>query len=471
MPTKITPLSKDANAWYNDVVLQADMADYGSVRGTMIIKPYGFAIWKRIQRVLGDAIEGAGVQDAYFPLLIPESFLKKEASHIEGFAPEVAWVTEAGGKKLQERLAVRPTSETIINDAFSRWIESHRDLPMRINQWVNVMRWEKRTKLFLRTSEFLWQEGHTVHAAPEEAAAETERALSMYKTFCRETLAIPVLTGHKTESEKFAGADYTLAIETLLKDGKSLQAGTSHNLGQNFAKVFDIKFADETGVRAVPWQTSWGMSSRIIGALILTHGDDKGLVLPPNIAPWQVVIVPIYKTDQEKKDVMASVDEVAKTLRKVDVRVHIDQRDGYSPGYKFNDWEVRGVPLRIEIGPKDVAKKSVMTVTRHTGDKTAMKIGALDKSIPEMLTKIQTSLLDNAQKYRDEHTLKVADYKEFKEAIEKGVLIDAGWCGEKIKEETKATIIILPFDQKTIPEACVGCGKPATHRAIFARAH
>jgi len=476
MAKSITPISKDVNEWYNDVCLRAELADYGAVRGTMVIRPYGFSIWKRVQDVLGGAINDAGVEDAYFPLFIPESFLKREAEHVEGFAPEVAWVTNAGGEDLAERVAVRPTSETIMYDTFSRWIQSHRDLPLRINQWANVVRWEKRTKLFLRTTEFLWQEGHTVHAAAEEAEAETARALTAYETFCRETLALPVITGRKTESEKFAGALYTTSIEALLKDGKALQAGTSHNLGQNFAKAFGIAYTDDGGKKATPWQTSWGMSTRIVAALILTHGDDQGLVLPPNIAPLQVVIVPIYKTDAEKTAVLAAAIEAEKSLRAAGMRVKLDQRDGYSPGYKFNHWEVRGVPVRLEIGPKDVAAKQAVAVVRHTGDKQKLALVGIAEAVTKLLDTTQVQLLDAATKYRDEHTYDATDYAAFKKQVENGGLFRAGWCGDAkceadVKAETKATIRVLPFEQKNVPAECLKCGKAAKHLAILARAH
>lgn len=476
MAKSITPISKDVNEWYNDVCLRAELADYGAVRGTMVIRPYGFAIWKRVQEVLGGAIADAGVEDAYFPLFIPESFLKREAQHVKGFAPEIAWVTEAGGEKLAERVAVRPTSETIMYDTFSRWIQSHRDLPLRINQWANVVRWEKRTKLFLRTTEFLWQEGHTVHAAPEEAEAETARALTAYETFCRETLAVPVISGRKTESEKFAGASYTVAVEALLKDGKALQCGTSHNLGQNFAKAFGIAYTDEAGKKSTPYQTSWGMSTRIIAGLILTHGDDQGLVLPPKIAPVQVVIVPIYKTDAEQKSVLATSVDVEKKLRAAGMRVKLDQRDGYSPGYKFNHWEVRGVPVRLEIGPKDVAAKQAVAVVRHKGDKQKLALTGIAEAVTKLLDTTQVQLLDAATKYRDEHTYDATDYAAFKKQVEGGGLFRAGWCGDAkceadVKAETKATIRVLPFDQKKVPATCLKCGKEARHLAIFARAH
>jgi prolyl-tRNA synthetase len=476
MAKSITPISKDINAWYNDVCLRAELADYGAVRGTMVIRPYGFSIWKRVQEVLGGAINAAGVEDAYFPLFIPESFLKREAEHVEGFAPEVAWVTEAGGEKLAERVAVRPTSETIMYDTFSRWIQSHRDLPLKINQWANVVRWEKRTKLFLRTTEFLWQEGHTVHVAPEEAEAETARALTAYETFCRETLAVPVISGRKTESEKFAGALYTTAVESLLQDGKALQAGTSHNLGQNFAKAFKIEYTDDGGKKATPWQTSWGLSTRIVAALILTHGDDQGLVMPPKIAPVQVAIVPIFKTDEQKNEVLAAATTIEQELRKRGVRVHLDGREQYSPGYKFNHWEVRGVPVRVEIGPKDVAAKQAVAVVRHTGEKKQLPLDGIDAAITQLLDTVQVQMLDRATKWRDEHTYDVADYASFKTKIDQGGFFRAGWCGDAkceadVKAETKATIRVLPFDQKGMPESCMKCGKSAKRLAIFARAH
>jgi prolyl-tRNA synthetase len=473
----LTSLKEDVNGWYNDVIIKAELADYATVRGMMIIRPYGFDIWRRIQEVLGGSIRASGVQDAYFPLFIPESFLRREAQHVEGFAPEIAWVTEGGGKKLAERLAVRPTSETIMYDTFSRWIHSHRDLPLKINQWANVVRWEKRTKPFLRTTEFLWQEGHTVHATAEEAEAETMRALTMYETFCRETLAIPVLTGKKTEAEKFAGAVYTTSIETLLLDGKALQAGTSHNLGQNFAKVFKIQFADAAGALQHPWQTSWGMSIRIVGALILTHGDENGLVLPPRIAPIQVVVVPIYKTDDEKKSVLAEAEKVVKQLTEHSLRVHLDQRAEVSPGFKFNHWEMRGVPLRIEIGPRDIKANKLSLVTRHNGAKETIGLTKVAAEIEKKLAAIQVAMLDRATAFRDEHTSTVESYDDFKKTIDtKMGLIRAGWCGDAkceqdVKQETKATIRILPFDQKSMPSMCMHCGKEAKHLAIFARAH
>ncbi len=463
--------------WYNQVVRKAELADYAPVRGCMIIRPYGYAIWENIQHLMDARFKETGVVNAYFPLLIPRSFLEKEAEHIEGFAPELAWVTRGGGEELEEPLAVRPTSETIIGHSYARWVQSYRDLPILINLWNNVMRWEKRTILFLRTTEFLWQEGHTAHRTIEEAEERTLMMLEVYRAFAEEDAAMPVIMGRKTENEKFAGALRTYAIEALMKDGKALQAGTSHNLGTNFAKSFDIQYLDADGQRKYCATTSWGASTRLIGGIIMVHGDDAGLILPPRLAPYQVVVVPIWRKDTEKTAVSAVVERVEKML-KGKVRVKVDLSEN-TPGWKFNEWELRGVPVRMEIGPRDVQNNSVMLVRRDNRVKEPVSLDALEARLPALLEEVQKALLQRAVEFRAENTHYTDSYEEFKELIaEKRGFVRVKWAEDSaaelaIKEETKATLRVIPFDQPEggVKGKCIYTGKPATCEAIFARAY
>ncbi|MFA5854938.1 MAG: proline--tRNA ligase [Candidatus Gracilibacteria bacterium] len=475
--SKLPTQTQDFSAWYNGVVELADMAEHSCVKGCMVIKPYGYAIWEHIQRELDRRIKEAGVQNLYFPLFIPQSLLKREASHVEGFAPECAVVTHGGGKLLAEPLVIRPTSETIMYDTFSKWIHSYRDLPLLINQWANVVRWEMRTRPFLRTTEFLWQEGHTAHATREDAEREVARALSMYTDFDRDFLALPVLTGKKSPKETFAGADYTTTTEALAKDGKVIQAGTSHLLGQTFAKAFDITFQDEKGENQYVWQTSWGVSTRIIGTLIVCHGDDKGLVLPPNVAPHQVVLIPIYKTDEEKEAVLSTLSTLSDDLKALGVRVHFDKRDTVSPGFKFNEWEVKGVPVRIEMGPRDLKEESAVLVRRNTGEKVTLKLAGLARKVPEILKEIHSSMLMSAQKYLEDHISEAETLEELVKILdEKGGFVRAAWAGSEadeklIQEKTKATIRIVSEDKWPKKRKCIFTGKETDTVVYFARAY
>lgn len=472
----ITPRAQDFSQWYLDVIAAAQLAEHSPVKGSMVIKPYGFAIWEKMQAVLDKAFKQTGVQNAYFPLFIPESFLKREAEHVKGFAPEVAVVTHAGGKKLDEPLVIRPTSETIMYDVFSRWIQSYRDLPLLINQWCNVVRWELRPRLFLRTTEFLWQEGHTVHATKEEAEERVRQMLEVYRSFAEDYLAMPVLAGKKSGAEKFAGADYTTCIEAMMQDAKALQAGTSHMLGQNFAKVFNVKFLNAAGSEEFGWQTSWGVSTRLVGALIMAHSDDKGLVLPPKIAPIQAVVVPIWTSEKERVEVFNSASNVVGDLEAAGLSVKLDDREE-RPGPKFFEWEKKGVPIRIEIGPKDVAAGSVVAARRDTGAKEPVKIGDIARHVAGLLDDIQKNLFDRARTFRDDNTREIDSWDEFKKVIEeKGGFIMAHWCKnaeceEKIKEQTKATIRCIPFNQKAEAGKCVLCGQESGGRVVFARAY
>jgi prolyl-tRNA synthetase len=463
--------------WYTDTILQSELADYAPVKGCMVIRPYGYALWENIQQALDKMIKDTGHQNAYFPLLIPESFLAKEKQHVEGFSHEFAVVTHGGGKKLEEPLIVRPTSETIINHMFSKWVQSWRDLPLLINQWANVVRWEMRTRLFLRTLEFLWQEGHTAHATADEAEEEAKKMLEVYRSLAEDWLALPVLTGEKTARERFAGAERTYCIEALMRDGKALQAGTSHFLGQNFAKAFDIKFQSAEGGLEYVWQTSWGASTRLVGAIVLGHGDDKGLILPPKIAPTQVVIVPIYKTEEEKVTVLEKCNQIAADLKSV-ARVHIDNRDNLTPGFKFNYWEQKGVPMRLNIGPKDVANNVVEIARRDTGEKIrGVSQTGLTNEVAGLLVAIQKNIFDKAVEYRKQNTSNASNYDEFKKVVaEKGGFVEVYWDGSgddegKIKEETKATIRCIPFKQDQPEGKCMYTGKPTSRRAIFAKAY
>ncbi len=474
---EITDQEDNFSQWYNQVVRKAELADYAPVRGCMIIRPYGYAIWENIQRLMDDRFKETGVVNAYFPLLIPRSFIAKEAEHIEGFAPELAWVTRGGGEELEEPLAVRPTSETIIGHSYARWVQSYRDLPILINLWNNVMRWEKRTILFLRTTEFLWQEGHTAHRNIEEAEERTLMMLEVYRAFAEEDAAMPVIMGRKSENEKFAGALRTYAIEALMKDGKALQAGTSHNLGNNFAKSFDIQYLDADGQRKYCATTSWGASTRLIGGIIMVHGDDAGLILPPRLAPYQVVVVPIWRKDTEKTAVIETVERVQKML-KGKVRVKVDLSEN-TPGWKFNEWELRGVPVRMEIGPRDVQNNSVVLVRRDNRVKEPVPLEALETRLPALLEEVQKALFQRAAEFRANNTYYTDSYEEFKEIIaEKRGFVRVKWAEDSaaelaIKEETKATLRVIPFDQPEggVQGKCFYTGKPATCEAIFARAY
>jgi len=469
---ELTDQSDDFSRWYTEVIRKAQLADYAPVRGCMVIRPYGYGIWENMQRLLDDRIKATGHQNAYFPLLIPESLLQLEADHVEGFAPECAWVTHGGNDELEERLAIRPTSEAIIGRMYSRWIESYRDLPVLINQWANVMRWEKVTRLFLRTTEFLWQEGHTAHATADECQEEVLRMLEVYREFVETELAIPVHAGQKSDAEKFAGADQTYTVEALMRDGKALQAGTSHNLGQHFAKVFDITYQDEQGKRQFVYQTSWGMTTRMIGAIIMVHGDDQGLKLPPNVAPIQAVIVPIWRKDEERTAVQSFVDQVTAAL-KGRVRVWVDDRDQYTPGWKYNEHELRGVPVRLEIGPKDVAKSAVMSVRRDNRAKESIPIAELTERLPALLADIQRSLFQAALEFRNANTTPVANLEELVLHFEeKRGFVAVPWEGSAAfeaaaKERAQATLRCIPLDQSPFAPIARD-GKPI---ALFARAY
>ena len=477
MAEKITPRNQDYSRWYTDLILQAQLADYSPVRGSMVLRPYGFALWENLKNALDRRFTATGHENAYFPLLIPMSFIQKEAQHVEGFSPELAVVTHGGGKELEEPLVVRPTSETIIGEMYSQWIQSDRDLPVLINQWGNVVRWELRTRPFLRTMEFLWQEGHTAHATHEEAEAETRQMLEVYADCAINEAAIPVIRGRKSDSEKFAGADTSYSIEAMMGDRRALQSATSHSLGQNFAKAFDIKYLDRNNELQYCWTTSWGLSWRMVGAIIMVHGDDQGLVLPPRLAPIQVVAVPIYKTDEERGGVMGAIEKVEAALGE-SVRFKVDDRDEYSPGWKFNEWELRGVPLRIEVGPRDVAKEQVVLARRNRPGregKTFIPLSGLASAVTDALTVIQNEMLQTATEFRDANTYHPTDYESFKEAVSKGFAL-TWWCGEiacedKVKEETKATTRCIPFDQPGGTGECIVCGGVAEEVAIFARAY
>jgi prolyl-tRNA synthetase len=465
---------EDLPEWYVQVVQKAELADYGPVQGTIAVRPYAYQIWEMIQKIFDEKIKKTGHKNAYFPMFIPESFLRKEAEHFKGFTPEVFWVTHSGDTKLGERLAVRPTSETIIYNFYSKWIRSWRDLPMLLNQWCNILRAEiKSTKPFIRGSEFLWQEGHTAHATEKEADDEMKYILKEYVDLAQSYLAIPVLMGRKSEMEKFPGALITTTFESMMPDGKALQMGTSHNLGQNFSKPFEIKFLDKDEKMKYVWTTSWGISTRLIGALIMVHGDDKGLILPPKIAPYQIVIIPIYYKAGEKKAVLKKAEEVKEELK--DYRVFVDDRSEYTPGWKFNEWEMKGVPLRIEIGPKDVKANKVIFVRRDTGKKEAVVDKLVSKDVKKTLESIQKGLFDKAKKQLDSMTHSVKSYDEFKKAAEKGGFVKASWCGEQhceeqIKIETAATIRIIPFKKERTGK-CVYCNKEGKEVVYFAKAY
>jgi prolyl-tRNA synthetase len=470
---ELTDQSDDFSRWYTEVIRKAQLADYSPVRGCMVIRPYGYGLWENMQRLLDRRIRATGHENAYFPMLIPESLLQLEADHVEGFAPESAWVTHGGREKLEERYAIRPTSEAIIGHMYSRWIESYRDLPVLLNQWCNVMRWEKVTRLFLRTTEFLWQEGHTAHATEGEAREEVLRMLEVYRDFLETELAIPVFAGKKSDSERFAGAEETYTVEALMKDGKALQAGTSHHLGQHFAKVFDITYQDEQGKRQHVWQTSWGVTTRLIGALVMVHGDDQGLRLPPRVAPVQAVIVPIWRKDEDRSAVSAFVDRIREAVGD-SVRLHVDAREQYSPGWKYNEYEMRGVPVRLEVGPRDVANQSVMAVRRDDRSKTPVPLAALPERLPAMLDEIQASLLRQAVEFRTQHTTlatSLADVVAHFGAEKRG-FVAVPWDGSaafeaEVKEKTGATLRCMPLDASRFAAL-----ERAGHRvALFARAY
>ncbi|XVF09921.1 hypothetical protein REPUB_Repub07fG0139000 [Reevesia pubescens] len=478
----ITPRSQDFNAWYLDIIANAELADYGPVRGTMVIRPYGYAIWEAIQDYLNVKFKETGHSNMYFPQFIPYSFIEKEASHVEGFSPELALVTIGGGKELEEKLVVRPTSETIVNHMFTQWIHSYRDLPLMINQWANVTRWEMRTKPFVRTLEFLWQEGHTAHATPEEAEQEALQMIDVYTKFAYEQAAIPVIAGRKSKVETFAGADKTYTIEAMMGDRKALQAGTSHNLGQNFSRAFGTQFTDENGQRQHVWQTSWAISTRFVGGIIMTHGDDTGLMLPPRIAPIQVVIVPIWKKVDERTGVLKAVSSVAEILKTAGLRVKLDDTDQRTPGWKFNFWEMKGVPLRIEIGPRDVSSGSVVISRRDVPGKQgkvfgiSMEPSILEAYVKERLDEIQSSLVQKAISFRDGNIVDVSSYEELKEAISLGKWARGPWSASdvdelRVKEETGATIRCFPFEQPQGTKTCLMTGNPAKEVAIFAKSY
>ncbi|XP_058086855.1 proline--tRNA ligase, chloroplastic/mitochondrial-like isoform X1 [Magnolia sinica] len=478
----ITPRSQDFSAWYLDVIARAELADYGPVRGTMVIRPYGYAIWESIQEYLNVIFKETGHSNMYFPQFIPYSFIEKEASHVEGFSPELALVTIGGGKELEEKLVVRPTSETIVNHMFTQWIHSYRDLPLMVNQWANVTRWEMRTKPFVRTLEFLWQEGHTAHATPEEAEKEALQMIDVYKKFAYEQAAIPVIAGRKSRAETFAGASRTYTIEAMMGDRKALQAGTSHNLGQNFSRAFGTQFSDENGQRQHVWQTSWAVSTRFVGGIIMTHGDDTGLMLPPKMAPIQVVIVPIWKKADEKAGVLDAVSSVAKILKTAGVKVKVDDSEQRTPGWKFNFWEMKGVPLRIEIGPRDVSNGTVVISRRDVPGKqgkvfgVSMEPSILQAQVKERLEDIQSALLEQATSFRDSNIVDVSSYDELKEAISQGKWARGPWSASeaeelKVKEETGATIRCFPFEQPPGLKTCLMTGNSADEVALFAKSY
>ena len=476
----LTPRATDFSAWYNEIIARAELADYSPVRGCMVIRPNGYAIWEQMQKALDQMFKDTGHQNAYFPLFIPQSFLSREAEHVEGFAPEVAVVTHGGGKELEEPLIVRPTSETIIYAMYAKWIQSYRDLPLLINQWANVVRWEMRTRLFLRTTEFLWQEGHTAHATEAEAEAETRQMLGVYRTFMEDWMAMPVLTGLKTDSERFAGALRTYSCEALMQDNRALQAGTSHNLGQNFSRAFEVTFQTAAGNLDHVWNTSWGVSTRLVGALIMTHSDDSGLVCPPRLAQYQVVIVPIYKTDEERSIVLQAAQRIRQELAAGGMRVHVDAREGMKPGAKYYEWEGRGVPLRLEVGPRDVASNSVVLARRTGGKKESLPAEGLASALGKIMDQFQVDLLKAALARREAASLRGASREQFIARMEnEGGFVYAGFCGSgrcetEIKEQTKATIRVLPdpeFRSPVAPTECMWCKGTSVVEAVWAKAY
>lgn len=480
MSQAVTRQSEDFSKWYNEIVYRADLAAQTEVRGCIIIKPYGYEIWEAIKSGLDRRFKATGHQNAYFPLFIPQNYLQREAEHVEGFSPELAVVTIAGGKELEEPLVVRPTSETVIGKAFSEWIQSYRDLPLLINQWSNVVRWELRTRPFLRTTEFLWQEGHTAHKTHDEAETETLQMLDIYADFAINEAAIPVIQGRKSNIERFAGALRTYTIEAMMRDKRALQSGTSHNLGQNFAKAFDIQYLAENNEREYCWTTSWGVSTRMVGAIVMAHGDDTGLRLPPRVAPYQVVIVPIYKKDEERQAVLATVERLAQTLLAAGLRVHVDRREGQTPGFKFNDWEMRGVPVRMEIGPKDVEKNNAVLARRDVLGKAGKRFVSQDgivSAVRDLLDEIHASLLQNATEFRDANIHDVTNYDDFQQVIASGGWARGWWMGSddderRVKEETGATLRCYPFEQPDGEAGtCFYTGQPAHEVALFSKAY
>jgi len=471
-------VSKNDNfsEWYTQVVVKAELADYAPVKGLIVLRPDGYSIWESIKESLDKKLKETGHRNGFLPVLIPESLLGKEKEHFEGFNPEVFWVTHSGNSELGDKLALRPTSETLAYSLYSKWIKSWRDLPLKINFWNTALRAEiKGTKPFLRTSEFLWQEGHTAHTTKEEAEKEVADILQLYKKTIEEELAVPVITGKKSEKEKFVGAVFTDTLESLMPDGKALQMGTSHFLGQNFSKPFDVKYLDENNTGTFVWQTSWGVSWRLIGGMIMTHGDDKGLILPPKIAPIQVVIIPIYRTNDDKDSVIQKAHQIKDDLTKIDLRVHLDDREQLTPGFKFNDWEMKGIPIRIEIGPKDIAKKQVVLVRRHNRTKTSLNMDSLTDEISSELKNIQKEMFDAAKKILDERVVRVSEYQKFKEELDNGKMIDCSWCGnqtceDKIKEETGADLRVIPSNN-TKAETCIYCKNSGTTNVLFARGY
>ncbi len=475
----LTPRAVDFSAWYNEVIARAELADYSPVRGCMVIRPNGYAIWEEMQRALDGMFKATGHQNAYFPLFIPQSFLSREAAHVEGFAPETALVTHGGGKELEEPLVIRPTSETIIYSMYAKWIQSWRDLPVLINQWANVVRWEMRTRLFLRTTEFLWQEGHTAHASEAEAEEETILILGIYRRFMEEWMAMPPLTGRKTDSERFAGAVRTYACEALMQDRRALQAGTSHNLGQNFAKVFDVTYQTAAGGLDHVWNTSWGVSTRLVGALIMTHADDQGMVCPPRLAQYQAVIVPIYRKEEERVAVLEAAERLRRELQAAGIRIHLDDRDGLKPGAKYYEWEGRGVPLRLEVGPRDVAAGTVM-LAKRTGGKAPLPMAGIVEGLRGAMEDLQRDLLDTARRRREEASHRGVSRDDFLRIMaDEGGFVYGGWCGDAkceadIKEQTKATIRVLPdeeFRSASTPERCLWCNRESVAEAVWAKAY
>jgi prolyl-tRNA synthetase len=467
----------DFSEWYTQVVLKAELADYAPVKGLIVLRPDGYSIWESIKSALDEKFRKEGIRNGFLPILIPESLLGKEKKHFAGFNPEAFWVTHSGNNEIGDRLALRPTSETLAYSLYSKWIKSWRDLPLKINFWNTALRAEiKATKPFIRNSEFLWQEGHTVHTTAEEAEKEVLTILEIYKNTVEDELAIPVIVGKKSESEKFVGAVYTTTMESLMPDGKALQMGTSHFLGQNFAKPFDVKFSDKDNIENFAWQTSWGVSWRLIGGMIMVHGDNKGLVLPPKVSPIQIVIVPIYYSDDDSKKIIDKANEIEKILLDKQIRVHVDKRSELTPGFKFHDWELKGIPLRIEIGPKDIEKQKVVIATRHNQEKTDLAIDKINDEVVGILEKIQKEMFDAAKKILDDRSIPINDYIKFKEELEKGGFLYAPWCGdekceEKIKDETGAEIRVIPFDDTNEEGKCVKCGNSSTSTPIFARGY
>ncbi len=476
MANGITPRIKDYSQWYLDIVTKAELADYAPVKGCMVIRPNGYELWENVQKNLDSLFKSVGVRNAYFPLLIPESFMRKEAKHVDGFAPECAVVTHGGGKKLEENLYIRPTSETIIWSMYSKWIQSYRELPLVLNQWCNVLRWEMRTRLFLRTSEFLWQEGHTAHASEAEANARAKQMLEIYKTFVEEFMAIPVLAGDKTPAEKFAGANITYSIEGMMQDKKALQLGTSHDLGQNFGKAFDVQFINQSGTREHVWGTSWGVSTRLIGALIMAHSDDQGLVIPPRLATTSLVLIPIWRQTDERSKIIEFTQQIKKSLEKQH-KIILDDREQYRPGFKFNEWELKGIPLRIEIGPKDVENKQVIAVRRDNKQKIPIPVNQLIDKIPSLLNEIQHDLLAKARIFQQENTKKIDHYPDLKNLLNQdGGFAMIHWCGsseceKQMNTETKGTIRCIPWSAESEPGHCPVCQKTSSKRVVYAKAY